>query len=277
MKLLIDWIETHYEAKYEQFDQMISRRRISHAFVEYLFRTGDVVVATDRGKTRACRLHAMPALKRAEFGRDHNPQTFDNWSRRTFKDSQKSDPKEPWRWKVPCWSIRYDGHFYRQMDNIELSFNADGHNDEVDISELNVIPLWLTGEEVQQQLWQRGCTFWSCRIKKLVSYNGDEDGTLHTDGERYMIDNESYKRLHLDAHKQKRTQDYGFPEDQLNNVPLFREEMVDDKPPPAPSMYLFPPHNLRILVAPQTMDRLSSRQDHPSFVKQGGLQAPCGR
>lgn len=181
MKLLIDWIETHYGPKYEQFDEMISRRRISHAFVEYLFRTGDVVVATDRGKTRAYRLHTMPALERVALGRDHNSQTFD-MSRRKSKDTQKSDPREPWRWKVPCWSIRYDGNFYRQSTKIELSFNADGHNDEIDISGLNVIPLSLAGEEVQQQLLQRGCTFWSCRIKKLVSYKGDEDGTFHTVG-----------------------------------------------------------------------------------------------
>lgn len=54
-----------------------------------------------------------------------------------------------------------------------------------------------------------------------------------------MVDNESYKKLHLDTHK--RNVDYGFSDDKRDIVPIFKDEMADDEPPSAPSIYLFPP------------------------------------
>lgn len=176
MKILLDWIETNYAGKYAEFDRIVARGRISHEFTEYLFHPGDVVVTKDRDKPRAYRLTAMP---RRTHGRTHHSQAFDKLTRKKPTAHQTPVANAAWRWEVLCWTISYDGQFSRHDSNIELELKAENYNDEVDINELSVIPLWLAGKEVEQQLLQRGRTFWSCRIKKLVSYQGGEEGTLH--------------------------------------------------------------------------------------------------
>jgi hypothetical protein len=179
LKLLVNWIENNYAAKYNQFDQMISRGRISHTFAEYLFYPGDVVVSKDREKTKAYRLQGVPALKRI-YGREHHSQALDKLSRPKSKTTGKSSGNAAWRWDVPCWTIVYDGEFYRQSLSLTLELVAESHDEEIDISELNVIPLRYVGEDVQQRLMQRGRTFWSCRIKRPVSYQGGDEEALHT-------------------------------------------------------------------------------------------------
>jgi hypothetical protein len=57
---------------------------------------------------------------------------------------------------------------------------AESHDEEVDIAELTVVPLPFVGKDLQEQLLQRGRTFWSCRVRRPISYNGRDGDTLHT-------------------------------------------------------------------------------------------------
>jgi hypothetical protein len=178
LKLLVNWIEQNYAAKYDQFDDMISRGRISHAFTEYLFCPNDVVVQQDGEKTKAYRLHGMPGLQRVR-GRVHHSQAFEKLSRAKSRTTEGAHANEAWNWQLSCWTIMYDGQFYRRSDTLTLKLIAERHDEEVDISELTVIPLRFAGNELRERLMQRGRTFWSCRIKRPVSYRGDEDAS-HT-------------------------------------------------------------------------------------------------
>lgn len=56
-----------------------------------------------------------------------------------------------------------------------------------------------------------------------------------------MIDNKSYKKLHLDGQKSKRDQDPASLGISNERKPLFIEEMNNKEPPQAPDIYLFPP------------------------------------
>jgi hypothetical protein len=178
LKLLVDWIEQNYAAKYDQFDEMTSRGRISHAFTEYLFCPNDVVVQQDGEKTKAYRLHGVPGLQRVP-GRVHHSQAFEKLSRAESRTIKGAHANEAWNWQLSCWTIVYDGQFYRRSATLTLKLIAERHDEEIDINELTVIPLRFVGKELRERLMQRGRTFWSCRIKRPVSYRGDEDAS-HT-------------------------------------------------------------------------------------------------
>jgi hypothetical protein len=179
LELLFDWIERNYATKFDQFHEMISRGRISHAFTEYLFFPGDVVVNKDGDKTKAYRLIEMPALRRT-LGRRHYLQEFEKFSRTRSMGNERPRANEAWVWEVPCWTIVYDGQFHRRNENLTLKLVAESHDEEVDISELNVIPLEFVGTILRAQLAQRGRTFWSCRVKRPISYNGGDEDISHT-------------------------------------------------------------------------------------------------
>lgn len=178
LRLLVDWIEQNYAAKYDQFDRMTSLGRISHEFTEYLFYPGDVVVRQDGEKTKAYRLQGVPSLRRG-YGRVHHSQAFEKLSRANSKTSERVHANKAWNWELSCWTIAYDGQFYSRPYTLTLKLIAESHDAEVDISDLTVIPLRFIGNDLQERLMQRGRTFWSCRIKRPISYRGDEDAS-HT-------------------------------------------------------------------------------------------------
>ncbi|RYO05647.1 hypothetical protein AA0119_g3167 [Alternaria tenuissima] len=239
LELLFDWIERNYATKFDQFDEMISRGRISHAFTEYLFFPGDVVIKQDGDKTKAYQLQGMPEREK-KSGRTHHSQEFEKSSHASPRANGRARANEAWIWEISCWTIVYDGQFYRQNEKLALKLVAESHDEEVDIAELTVVPLLFVGKDLQEQLLQRGRTFWSCRVRRPISYNGRDGDTSHTDGERYVIDNESYKKLHLEKEKSKRNQE-PIPGISNNRKLLFAEAMNDDEPPQAPYIYLFPP------------------------------------
>ncbi|CAN9280247.1 unnamed protein product [Alternaria sp. RS040] len=239
LELLFDWIERNYAKKFDQFDEMLSRGRISHAFTEYLFFPGDVVIKQDGDKTKAYQLQGMPGREK-KSGRTHHSQEFEKSSHASPMTNGRARANEAWIWEISCWTIFYDGQFYRQNEKLALKLVAESHDEEVDIAELTVVPLLSIGKDQQEQLLQRGRTFWSCRVRRPISYNGRDGDTSHTDGERYVIDNESYKKLHLEKEKSKRNQE-PIPGISNDRKLLFAEAMNDDEPPQAPYIYLFPP------------------------------------
>ncbi|KAJ8106818.1 hypothetical protein OPT61_g9290 [Boeremia exigua] len=112
LEFLTNWIETNYAARYDQFDEMTSRGRISHAFVEHMYSTGDVVVHKDHEKTTAYRLQGRVPLNRQSKGRSHNAYAFDNALEFKPGESRESSRQPAWTWTIPCWTIVYDGKFY---------------------------------------------------------------------------------------------------------------------------------------------------------------------
>ncbi|KAJ5806405.1 uncharacterized protein N7503_004007 [Penicillium pulvis] len=62
---------------------------------------------------------------------------------------------------------------------------------------LSVFPLRYAPEAVREILIRRASTFWKCRDRRLVSYHGERSGGgVDMMDERYMIDMDSYKKLH---------------------------------------------------------------------------------
>jgi hypothetical protein len=179
LELLFDWIERNYATKFNQFDEMISRGRISHTFVEYLFFPGDVVVNRDGDKTKAYRLQGMSRSRRV-YGRNHHSQGFEKLSRARSRANERTRANEAWAWDISCSTIVYDGEFFRESNRLILELVAESHDEEVDITELTMIPLLFVGKDLQEQLMQRGRTFWSCRIKRPISYNGGDEDASHT-------------------------------------------------------------------------------------------------
>lgn len=180
LQLLFDWIERNYAAKFDQFDEMKSRGCISHAFIEYLFFPGDVVVDQEGDKTKAYRLEDMPALQRVFHGRLHHSHEFEKMARARSRTQKRNKTDEAWAWEISCLTIVYDGQFYLQSQRLLLRLIAESHDEEVAITKLSIVPLPFVSEDLQEQLLQRGRTFWSCRVKRPVSYKGGDEDASHT-------------------------------------------------------------------------------------------------
>ncbi|RSM13182.1 hypothetical protein CEP52_002042 [Fusarium oligoseptatum] len=92
------------------------------------------------------------------------------------------------------------------------------------------MPLKYATHSVQEKLVKRAKTWWKLRGKHLVSYEGILSNETQA-GQRFMIDFDTYKKLHPWSKYSRRTYDPSKSE---------RYSPEDDQGPQAPEMYLFP-------------------------------------
>lgn len=180
MQFLTGWIESNYKSQYNEFEEKLSRGRVSRKFMKFIFAPGDVIVFKDSGQQKAYLTTEVPPIQEYEphhYRRLHVEDPFE--SNESEPSDGKNGVKHSWRWSVPCWSIGYDGEFYKVPTTLELELDAETHDAEVSLADLNILPLRLAGEAVEQQLRRRGHTFWSCRVKRFVAYRADEEDTLN--------------------------------------------------------------------------------------------------
>ncbi|KAH0565265.1 hypothetical protein GP486_001346 [Trichoglossum hirsutum] len=233
MQLLTGWIEINYKQEYTQAAAQLSKGFVSFELMKYLVRPGDILVSKTKGHLQA---HLATS-----WARDDKSESSPS-DRQSGGDLRESSNKRtPWRWKVSSWSYGYDGSFFKKDSTLTIELLTGNPDDEVNMQDLNVLPLRFTGGGMRQALEQRGKVFWSCRVKRLVSYQVNTSDSLDSDGERFMIDFSTYKKLHSDSPAFKRPR--------LDREEMAPEVIKQDEPPSAPDLFLFPPtiigYNLR--------------------------------
>ncbi|KAL6832788.1 hypothetical protein V8C40DRAFT_235978 [Trichoderma camerunense] len=216
--MLTDWIEQNFAHTYDNVDEMFSRGVVSNATIEYLIRPGDVLIEKSGGNVIG---HVATSLPR-EPGVGHHKQYLNEIKR--GNKTRPGDDEEFSIWEVETRSHAYTGRFWRFSSTLEIQLPVppEDYNTEIEITSLNVIPLLYAGDKVRQTLERRGETFWKCRHKRLISYQGNTNS-----GQRFMIDFETYKMLH------RKDEDKVYTE----LAPLINDK---DQPPPIPELYLFP-------------------------------------
>ncbi len=240
----------HLAAKRRQAKGMVSRR-----LVQYLVRPGDVLVTTQDSVPRA-----YVATTWAKEPRSHKDDVPDLDKGRLHKlNAEKNqEPRErTYRFEVAAWSWAFDGSFEKKQNKIEIQLKVGDEDDEVRITSLNYFPLRFNEGGLYELLKKRGEMFWKCRTKHFVSYSDEDSSVLSSVsicqnsksghpafshhhhhqlmprqvGGRYMIDIDTYKRLH--------------PQSKLFKHPLYpdidAEMMARDKPPGSESLLVFPP------------------------------------
>ncbi|XXH01512.1 hypothetical protein Hte_007872 [Hypoxylon texense] len=234
MELLTGEMEKSCGDTYRKINSQLKRQVVSFETIQFLFRPGDVLLSKDGRKQEA-----FIALGRAVQGQAQQspPRRLKDWAKRTGNDNiQRS-----YTWNIDAWSYQYDGHFYKaerkDENSLNLYLNVSHYEEEVPMSCLNLLPLSYADKVFVERLAKRGNIFWSCRHKKLVSYQERLDQFATGTGERFMIDFLTYRQLHSDSPF--------FTKKYLSNNPLSRNYMDEgtmrnDEPPPAPEIYLFP-------------------------------------
>ncbi|KAK2730733.1 AAA family ATPase [Colletotrichum kahawae] len=206
---LVNHIEQAYALLYDNIDDQLSRGCVSNDSMEYLFRPGQVLISFKDGVPQGHIAMSRPF-----------PHAI---------SKRRQDPSEKYfsQWYISSRSISYRGKFVRVEKKLKIEFETETEDGEVDISSLPVMPLEYTSQAEHKRLIRRGQTFWKCRGKRLISYQGG--GQIHT-GERFMIDYDTYTSLHSkNSYSMNATEEVtetGLP--------------TDGSEPRAPEIYLFP-------------------------------------
>ncbi|KAK3367636.1 hypothetical protein B0H63DRAFT_489537 [Podospora didyma] len=227
MKLLTSWIDSCYGWIYSEVVRQFGRGLVSSSSMPYFVRPGDVLVSRD---SKGIQGHIA-----------------ESWTKRSPAETpslkRKGSTKITELWTVQAWSYRYDGKFCQNRSTLEIKLEYEEDQPNVDITTLDVMPLRFAPSDFRVKLERRGRTWWGCRRTKLISYNAEDTGDeLYGQGERYMIDFETYKKLHADS-VGFRANIVGFGAGGMrvsSSMEMAPEVMDSDNPPPAPELLVFP-------------------------------------
>lgn len=167
MELLTGEMEKSCGDMYRKINSQLERQVVSPQTIEFLFRPGDVLLSKEDGKQEG-----FVALGQAipKEGQQKLPGKIEDWSGRANND----DVQKNYTWTIDAWSYQYDGHFYKaehtQATSLKIHLNVSHYEKEVPMSDLNLLPLAYAEKAFAERLAERGRIFWSCRRKKLVSY-----------------------------------------------------------------------------------------------------------
>ncbi|KAI1168284.1 hypothetical protein F5B18DRAFT_646814 [Nemania serpens] len=201
VKLVTDWIESNYAPSYKKVNNQLKRGRVSRWSLQYLIRPGQVVVSYHDGKAQGHIARGCPHTMKRKAGQ---------------------------KWTIKTESVSYAGSFYWLVKNMDLEFEAGKR--EININDLNVVPLEYATSEVRTTLEQRGSSWWKSRGRRLVSYQWNSENTTAT-GQRFMIDFHTYEELHPQNHYSLTMKGH----DKATVSPFNAAE------PSATELYVFPP------------------------------------
>jgi hypothetical protein len=256
MQLLTAWIEERYAKKFDRVDDQLKRGVISEDTMPFLVKPGNVLVWKEHHEINAVVAKSWPVRK--------TPLSIIQGRRGKEQDwtsDEGTSEKRKTVWIVGSWSFKYDGRFYQKERPVEIILSSDQADDEIRIKELNIYPLDYAESQFKAALETRGNLFWKCRHQNLVSYENlpgenqrDEQNvsqspacpdyiqqkrvlTKSQNGERFMIDFETYRQLHSSSTAFK----LSYPSiDDEKHKRMDSDTMESDEPPSAPQIYVFP-------------------------------------
>ena len=85
--------------------------------------------------------------------------------------------KTEWIYDFQLWNWSFDGHFckhyFQKYVNFKSSFSTEhGESPSIPITDLPCYPIRFAKAEVQDQRRKAGHSYWRCRRRKFVTYNG---------------------------------------------------------------------------------------------------------
>ncbi|KAH8761084.1 AAA family ATPase [Diaporthe sp. PMI_573] len=243
MLMLTSWIDDNYAKKYAEAGSHLERGVVTLRTMPFLACPGDVLIWKEKRSMKA-------AITCSLLSQTSSPILYWDSSQVMWSDDKpdKATKKGEFSttWSADAWNFKFTGEFFREKVPIQLKFKASSLDQEVEIAKLAMYPLRFADETTRLQLETRGRTFWSCRIRNLVSYTGNEG--IFTSGERFMVDFQIYKELHRDSLKFQllyEDEDEDEDDDEEDSDGRLRrkmspEEMESDTPPSDPDIYVFP-------------------------------------
>ncbi|KAG5810806.1 hypothetical protein H9Q74_003957 [Fusarium xylarioides] len=222
MLLLTEWIDRNYSEMYAEAETKFSEGHVSKTTMPFFIRPGEVLVSKNEKGIQGYLSGSWPVKLH---------------SITSSPDYPNGPPKVAQTWSVNAWSYGYDGKFYRNSTTLYIELKFDEDNPDVSIARLNILPIRFGNSEFRNKLDRRGRTMWACRKRNLVAYKDTTEDDLSGEGERYMIDFNTYKQLHSDSNKFKATySSLTSP----NRKEMDAAVMECDDPPDGAELFVFP-------------------------------------
>ncbi|KAF5594801.1 AAA family ATPase [Fusarium pseudoanthophilum] len=222
MLLLTEWIDRNYSEMYAEVEAKFSEGHVSKTTMPFFIQPGEVLVSKNEKGIQGYMAESWPVKLHSTT----SPPDYPNGA-----------PKVSQTWYVKAWSYGYDGKFYRNSTTLYIDLKFDEDNPDVSIAKLNILPIRFGSSEFRTKLDRRGRTMWACRKRNLVAYKDTTGDDLSGEGERYMIDFNTYKQLHSDSHKFKTA--YSSLTNP-NRKEMDAAVMKSDDPPHGAELFVFP-------------------------------------
>ncbi|KAL3605320.1 hypothetical protein FPOAC2_00263 [Fusarium poae] len=222
MTLLTEWIDNNYSKIHADVEHKFSEGYVSDSTMPFFIQPGEVLVSMNEKGISGYIAESWPTGGPVIFASPSRP----NGPRKATQ-----------RWAVNAWSYGYDGGFYKDSTMLTLNLEFDEDNPDVSIAKLNVLPIRFGNRDFQTKLERRGRTMWACKGRNLIAYHDTNDNNLSSEGERYMVDFNTYKQLHSDSYKFK----MAYPSlTNPNRKEMDPALMECDEPPQVPELFVFP-------------------------------------
>ena len=171
MRKLTEWIDQNYRMEYARTDALFEKGVVTFATMAYLVRPGDVLLSY----VKKNQLQAYMARGWASYSSYGKPKKSKDGD---IGSIDSAGERRNWSWRIPAWTYVYEGTFYKNDAVLELLLRTAQLDEEVNMQDINVIPLRFVGEEARERLELRGNRFWSCRNRQLVSYQDSPDAQM---------------------------------------------------------------------------------------------------
>lgn len=140
LNLLLDYIDDTYGANFDKIDESLMVGMVDWFSFSKLFAPDDIVVSL----------------------RDEHPRAY------TAKKAVTSIAGLTIT--LECWTWIFDGSFRKATETIVVTWPGSPTDDKIPVTNLAAWPLRYDTSGLKERLLERGRNFWSCRNRRLVSY-----------------------------------------------------------------------------------------------------------
>jgi AAA+ superfamily predicted ATPase len=187
--LMRRYVLDQFGAEYSRADNMMSSGIITRQYIKYLFKPGQLVLSKGDHSESAYLTTSWPEFSGVQQQRKVSQMhKIRPTERDVDEDTICSFEGQSWH---------FHGSFETKSTILVLRLPESGR-EELCITDLNVYPLRYASETIQARLERRGEILWSCRFRRLVSYQSERSvsDAQEAEEERYIVDLETFKKLH---------------------------------------------------------------------------------
>ncbi|CCF36483.1 ATPase [Colletotrichum higginsianum] len=178
VEVLQTYMEDRLQPEWTAVDDLTAKGKITLDLLRYIYVPNDIIISQTRGKN-VSQLTASTAIDWLSIDT-------------VIKDSKYLRAVI----LVEVWN--FDGSFHKAVNRWPLDYApVDSWSESFDITSLSVYPARFAKNSVVEGLRGRGKMFWACRHRKYVSYVKEVyDAANPLNGSRFMVDLETYKKMH---------------------------------------------------------------------------------
>ncbi|CAG8962268.1 hypothetical protein HYFRA_00005323 [Hymenoscyphus fraxineus] len=227
VRLFREHIETSFGDEFARVENLTSEGNITAQYLAYLFEPGTVVVEK-KGDAYASYEQVDWPSRNTRPTRAHIRTTNADREESNAENSEDLLYIEGQYW-------HFDGEFSMNWHDLYIDY-GDPKQRVKPINELVSLPLRFAGLEVVEELRRRGSIFWSCRVRRFVSYNIDNNlaEEKQKSDSRYMVDLRTYQKMHQKGQPIRQKFEYA------NDQKLSQEKMDAEDPPEGNFIFLLP-------------------------------------